>query len=321
MLNYIAKRMVLLIPVILGATFIVFTIMDMTPGNPALSKLGVDATQEQIEELEEEMGLHDPFLVRYGRFVWDLLHGDLGKSYKNDLDVMEQIMQRMPYTFLLAFAALAFAIVVGIPAGIISARKQYTIFDNCTMVLTLIGASAPHFWLGLMGVIIFSVSLGWVPAAYSASTPLALSMILPMLTLGMNSTALVTRMTRSAMLDVMNQDYIDTARAKGVAEQAVVFCHMLKNALIPIITVLGLQFGSLLGGAVTTETIFAWPGIGRYIVESISNKDTPCVLGAVVMLAVIVTVINLLVDIIYAFVDPRIKSQYKTMVRRAAKHG
>jgi peptide/nickel transport system permease protein len=295
--------------------------MDMTPGNPALSKLGVDATQEQIEELEEEMGLHDPFLVRYGRFIWNLLRGDLGKSYKNDLDVMEQIMQRMPYTFLLAFAALIFAIVVGIPAGIISARKQYTVFDNCTMVLTLIGASAPHFWLGLMGVIIFSVSLGWLPAAYSPSMPLALSMILPMLTLGMNSTALVTRMTRSAMLDVMNQDYVDTARAKGVAERTVVFRHMLKNALIPIITVLGLQFGSLLGGAVTTETIFAWPGIGRYIVESISNKDTPCVLGAVVMLAIIVTVINLLVDIIYAFVDPRIKSQYKAMVRRAAKNG
>lgn len=230
-------------------------------------------------------------------------------------------MQRMPYTFLLAFAALIFAIVVGIPAGIISARKQYTVFDNCTMVLTLIGASAPHFWLGLMGVIIFSVSLGWLPAAYSPSMPLALSMILPMLTLGMNSTALVTRMTRSAMLDVMNQDYVDTARAKGVAERTVVFRHMLKNALIPIITVLGLQFGSLLGGAVTTETIFAWPGIGRYIVESISNKDTPCVLGAVVMLAIIVTVINLLVDIIYAFVDPRIKSQYKAMVRRAAKNG
>lgn len=321
MLNYIFKRIVLLVPVILGATFIVFAIMDMTPGNPALSKLGVDATQEQIEELEEEMGLHDPFLVRYGRFIWDLLRGDLGKSYKNDLDVMEQIMQRMPYTFLLAFAALIFAIVVGIPAGIISARKQYTVFDNCTMVLTLIGASAPHFWLGLMGVIIFSVSLGWLPAAYSPSMPLALSMILPMLTLGMNSTALVTRMTRSAMLDVMNQDYVDTARAKGVAERTVVFRHMLKNALIPIITVLGLQFGSLLGGAVTMETIFAWPGIGRYIVESISNKDTPCVLGAVVMLAIIVTVINLLVDIIYAFVDPRIKSQYKAMVRRAAKNG
>lgn len=193
-------------------------------------------------------------------------------------------------------------------------------FDNCTMVLTLIGASAPHFWLGLMGVIIFAVNLGWLPAAYTASDSLALGIILPMLTLGMNSTALVTRMTRSAMLDVMNQDYVDTARAKGVSERVVVFRHMLRNALIPIITVLGLQFGNLLGGAVTTETIFAWPGIGRYIVESISNKDTPCVLGAVVMLAIIVTVINLLVDIIYAFVDPRIKSQYKSMIRRAKKN-
>ena len=193
-------------------------------------------------------------------------------------------------------------------------------FDNCTMVLTLIGASAPHFWLGLMGVIIFAVNLGWLPAAYTASGSLALGIILPMLTLGMNSTALVTRMTRSAMLDVMNQDYVDTARAKGVSERVVVFRHMLRNALIPIITVLGLQFGNLLGGAVTTETIFAWPGIGRYIVESISNKDTPCVLGAVVMLAIIVTVINLLVDIIYAFVDPRIKSQYKSMIRRAKKN-
>lgn len=164
------------------------------------------------------------------------------------------------------------------------------------------------------------MNLGWLPAAYTASGSLALGIILPMLTLGMNSTALVTRMTRSAMLDVMNQDYVDTARAKGVSERVVVFRHMLRNALIPIITVLGLQFGNLLGGAVTTETIFAWPGIGRYIVESISNKDTPCVLGAVVMLAIIVTVINLLVDIIYAFVDPRIKSQYKSMIRRAKKN-
>lgn len=267
------------------------------------------------------MGLNDPFLLRYGRFIWNLVQGDLGTSYKNDLDVMEQIMQRMPYTFLLSFAALLFAIIVGIPAGIISARRQYTVFDNCTMVLTLVGASAPHFWLGLMGVIVFAVKLGWLPAAYSASGSLALGIVLPMLTLGMNSTALVTRMTRSAMLDVMNQDYVDTARAKGVSEKTVIFQHMLRNALIPIITVLGLQFGSLLGGAVTTETIFAWPGISRYIVESISNKDTPCVLGAVVMLAIIVTVINLLVDIIYAFVDPRIKSQYKSMVRRASKNG
>ena len=321
MLKYIVKRILMLIPVLLGATFIVFTVMDMTPGDPAVSKLGVDATAEQIEELRESMGLNDPFLLRYGRFIWNLVQGDLGTSYKNDLDVMEQIMQRMPYTFLLSFAALLFAIIVGIPAGIISARQQYTVSDSCTMVMTLVGSSAPHFWLGLMGVIVFAVKLGWLPAAYSASGSLALGIVLPMLTLGMNSTALVTRMTRSAMLDVMNQDYVDTARAKGVSEKTVIFQHMLRNALIPIITVLGLQFGSLLGGAVTTETIFAWPGIGRYIVESISNKDTPCVLGAVVMLAIIVTVINLLVDIIYAFVDPRIKSQYKSMVRRASKNG
>ena len=244
MLKYIVKRILMLIPVLLGATFIVFTVMDMTPGDPAVSKLGVDATAEQIEELRESMGLNDPFLLRYGRFIWNLVQGDLGTSYKNNLDVMEQIMQRMPYTFLLSFAALLFAIIVGIPAGIISARRQYTVFDNCTMVLTLVGASAPHFWLGLMSVIVFAVKLGWLPAAYSASGSLALGIVLPMLTLGMNSTALVTRMTRSAMLDVMNQDYVDTARAKGVSEKTVIFQHMLRNALIPIITVLGLQFGS-----------------------------------------------------------------------------
>ena len=317
MLKYIGQRLLLLIPVLIGATFIVFSVMDMTPGDPAVAKLGVDATIEQIEDLRDEMGLNDPFLVRYGRFMVNLVRGDLGTSYKTGLEVMDQIMQRMPYTFLLSFAALLFAIVVGIPAGIISARRQYTIFDNVTMVLTLIGASAPHFWLGLMGVILFAVKLKILPAAYSASGSLALGIILPMLTLGMNSTALVTRMTRSAMLDVMNQDYIDTARSKGISERTVVVRHMLRNARIPIITVVGLQFGNLLGGAVTTETIFAWPGIGRYIVESISNKDTPCVLGAVVMLAIIVTAINLMVDIIYAFVDPRIKALYGSARRRA----
>lgn len=174
MLKYILKRILLLIPVLIGATLIVFFVMDMTPGDPAVAKLGVDATAEQIEELREEMGLNDPFLVRYGRFVLNLVQGDLGTSYKTGLDVMQQIMQRIPYTFLLSFAALLFAVIVGIPAGIISARHQYTVFDNCTMVLTLIGASAPHFWLGLMGVIIFAVNLGWLPAAYTASGSLAL---------------------------------------------------------------------------------------------------------------------------------------------------
>ena len=214
MLRYIVRRLLMMIPVLIGATLIVFAIMDSSPGDPALSKVGVEASPEQVEELRESMGLNDPFFIRYGRFLLGLLHGDLGTSYKNDLSVMEQVMSRLPNTFILSFAALLFAMAVGIPVGIISARRQYTIFDNITMLLTLIGAAAPHFWLGLMGVIIFAVNLGWLPAAYSGSSPYLLCLILPMLTLGLNSTATITRMTRSAMLDVMNQDYIDTARAR-----------------------------------------------------------------------------------------------------------
>lgn len=223
MLRYIVRRLLMMIPVLIGATLIVFAIMDSSPGDPALSKVGVEASPEQVEEMRESMGLNDPFFIRYGRFLLGLLHGDLGTSYKNDLSVMEQVMSRLPNTFILSFAALLFAMAVGIPVGIISARRQYTIFDNITMVLTLIGAAAPHFWLGLMGVIIFAVNLGWLPAAYSGSSPYLLCLILPMLTLGLNSTATITRMTRSAMLDVMNQDYIDTARAKGVSEKRVTF--------------------------------------------------------------------------------------------------
>jgi len=309
----------MMIPVLLGATFIVFSVMEMSPGDPALSKLGVDASAEQVRELREEMGLNDPFLVRYGRFILNLARGDLGTSYKNNLNVMDQIIERMPNTILLASASLLFAILLGVPVGIISARKQYTAFDNVAMAFTLLGASAPHFWFGLVCVLFFALKLGWLPAAGMAPGlgGTLKSLILPTVTLGLHSSALIARMTRSAMLDVLRQDYIDTARSKGVKESVVTFRHMLRNALIPIVTVMGLQFGQMLGGSVTTETVFAWPGIGRFIVESIKNKDIPCVLGAVVMLSVFFTCINLLVDIIYSFIDPRIKSQYKTMTRRA----
>ena len=307
MLKYILKRILLLIPVLIGATFIVFFVMDMTPGDPAVAKLGVDATAEQIEELREEMGLNDPFPVRYGRFVLDLVQGDLGTSYKTGLDVMQQIMQRIPYTFLLSFAALLFAVIVGIPAGIISARHQYTVFDNCTMVLTLIGASAPHFWLGLMGVIIFAVNLGWLPAAYTASDSLALGIILPMLTLGMNSTALVTRMTRSAMLDVMNQDYVDTARAKGVSRGKVIFKHALRNSLIPIITYAGPQIAYIITGSMVVETIFTVGGIGSKFVAAITNRDYTLIMATTIFLATLMVVANLICDLLYKAVDPRIK--------------
>ena len=306
MLKYIVKRILMLIPVLLGATFIVFTVMDMT-GDPAVSKLGVDATAEQIEELRESMGLNDPFLLRYGRFIWNLVQGDLGTSYKNDLDVMEQIMQRMPYTFLLSFAALLFAIIVGIPAGIISARRQYTVFDNCTMVLTLVGASAPHFWLGLMGVIVFAVKLGWLPAAYSASGSLALGIVLPMLTLGMNSTALVTRMTRSAMLDCLNQDYIRTAKAKGVAKWKVIFKHALRNSLLPVITYAGPQIAYIITGSMVIETIFTVGGIGSKFVSAITNRDYTMIMATTIFLATLMVVTNLICDLLYKLVDPRIK--------------
>lgn len=309
MLRYILKRIVMLVPVLLGATFIVFAVMNFSPGDPALNKLGVDATHEQVQELREEMGLDDPFLLRYVRFIGDLLRGDLGTSYKNNLSVMTLIMERMPNTFLLALSALLFAMIIGIPVGIISAKKQYSIFDNTAMAITLVGASAPHFWIGMVGVLVFAVKLGWLPASYTADATFK-SMILPMVTLGLNSAAIIARMSRSAMLDVIHQDYIDTAYAKGDSEPAVTFQHQLRNALIPIATVIGLQFGQLLGGAVTTETIFAWPGIGRFIVESVTNKDIPCVLGAVVALAIVVTAVNLLVDVVYTLIDPRIKTQY-----------
>ena len=313
----ILKRLLMMIPVLLGATLIVFTVMEMSPGDPALAKLGSDATPEALEQVREEMGLNDPFLVRYGSFVAGLVQGDLGQSYKNDLDVMDQLMERLPNTILLAGAALVFAVVVGVPVGILSARKQYSFLDNICMALTLLGASAPNFWLGMMLVMLFALKLGVLPATGMAEgSGFLASLILPTITLGLQSAALLARMTRSAMLDVLRQDYVDTARSKGIAERRVIFHHQLRNALIPIITTMGLQLGVMLGGAVTVETIFAWPGIGRYIVESINLKDTPCVLGAVVMLAIMLTCINLVVDVIYAFVDPRIKSQYNAMTKR-----
>jgi len=304
----------MIIPVLLAVTFLVFGIMEMTPGDPAIAILGADATPESISLVHQQLGLDQPFLVRYGKFVLNLLHGDLGTSYKNNLDVMGQLMQRLPNTLLLAGLALIFATAVGVPVGIISARKQYSLLDNICMVGTLLGAAAPNFWLGLMLVLFFSLRLGWVPATGMVSgAGFAKSLIMPVITLGFQSAALIARMTRSAMLDVLRADYVDTARSKGISESQVTFRHQFRNALIPIVTTMGLQLGVMIGGAVTVETVFAWPGIGRYILESINLKDTPCVLGAVVMLAIILAIINLIVDIIYAYIDPRIKSQYETI--------
>ena len=311
--KYILKRLLMLIPVILGVTFIVFFILNLSPGDPAAMILGEQATAEAIEMKREELGLNDPILVRYFNYMKDLLHGDMGVSYRNSISVWEQVTDRFPNTVVLAIAGILVALLIGLPLGILSAKKQNTIIDNISMVLSLIGVSMPNFWFGLLVVMLFSLKLGWLPSQGMGEgfVPLLLSLILPALTLGTGSAGSIARMTRSSMLEVIRQDYISTARAKGVDERTVTFQHMLRNALIPIITAVGLQFGGLLGGAMLTETVFSWPGLGRLMVENIKSKDIPMVLGCVVFLATMFTIVNLLVDIVYAFVDPRIKSLYK----------
>jgi peptide/nickel transport system permease protein len=247
-------------------------------------------------------------LVQYFRFVGKAIVGDFGRSYSTGREVFGEIFSRFPNTMVLAILGVIIAVIIGIPLGIISATKQYSLTDSLGMIGALLGVSMPNFWLGLMLILFFSVNLGWLPSGGFDGWK---SLILPALTLGTGSAAIITRMTRSSMLEVIRQDYIRTARAKGVAEKVVINKHALKNALIPVITVVGLQFGGLLGGAVLTESVYSWPGVGRMMVDAIRQKDTPTVLATVVFLATVFSVVNLMVDILYAYVDPRIKSQYK----------
>lgn len=306
--KYIFKRLILLIPVLLGVSFLVFTIMSLTPGDPAQLILGENAPKEAILKLREEMGLNDSFIFQYFRFIKNAIVGDFGRSYTTGRDVFGEIFSRFPNTLVLAVLGVIIAIIIGIPLGIISATKQYSALDSISMLGALLGVSMPNFWLGLMLILTFSVGLGWLPSGGFDGWK---SVILPAITLGSGSAAIITRMTRSSMLEVIRQDYIRTARAKGVAEKIVVNKHALKNALIPVITVIGLQFGGLLGGAVLTESVYSWPGVGRMMVDAIRQKDTPTVLATVVFLATTFSIVNLFIDILYAYVDPRIKSQYK----------
>jgi peptide/nickel transport system permease protein len=306
--KYIIRRLLLLIPVMLGVTFLVFTIMYFTPGDPAKLILGESAQPEQVEALREEMGLNDSFIVQYFRFITKALTGDFGRSYSTKKPVFDEVFARFPATLKLTVAAMIIAVIIGIPVGIISATKQYSALDSISMIGALIGVSMPVFWLGLMLILVFSVKLRVLP---SSGSDTLLHLILPAFSLGVGSAAIITRMTRSSMLEVIRQDYIRTARSKGVAEKKVINKHALKNALIPVVTVIGLQFGGLLGGAVLTESVFSWPGLGRLMVDAIKQKDSPTVLASVVFISVTFSVVNLLVDMLYAFIDPRIKSQYK----------
>ena len=309
MLKYIFKRILMMIPVLLGVLFLVFTMNEISPGDPAAMIAGDAASVEVVEQIREDLGLNKPLPVRFFNYTKNLvLHGDLGTSYKTKRPVLDEVMDRLPTTILLSLTSAAFAVFLSIPIGIISAIKQNTWIDNLLMVLALIGVAMPAFWQGLMTIILLSVKLGWFPS-YGFTTPA--HWFMPVLTIGTGAMASLVRITRSSMLEVIRQDYIDTARAKGVSDKKITTRHMLKNAMIPIITAVGLQFGTLLGGAMLTETVFSWPGLGRLMVDSIKSKDIPMVLGSVIFLAIMFTVVNLAVDIIYAFVDPRIKSQYK----------
>ena len=307
--KYVIKRLLMLIPVILGVSFLVFFIMSMSPGDPARTILGESAPQESVDALREELGLNDPVIVQYVNYMKDLLHGDLGESYKSGRPVFGEIVSRFPATLKLAFWGMVFAVVLSIPIGIISATKQYSLMDSISMVFALLGVATPNFWLGLMLIIGFSLNLRWFPSGGMKAG--WRSLVLPVINLGTGCMANITRTTRSSMLEVIRQDYIRTAKAKGVSRNKVINKHALKNALIPVVTVIGLQFGSLLGGAVLTEAVFSWPGVGTFLVNSIKAKDTPAVLGCVIVFSICFSIVNLCVDLLYAYIDPRIKSKYK----------
>ncbi|MBS7527658.1 ABC transporter permease [Fusibacter paucivorans] len=313
--KYIFKRVLMMIPVLLGVSLIIFTLLYITPGDPARQILGPDASPEAVEALREELGLNDSFGVRYANFVIGALHGDLGISYTTRLPVATEIFSRFPTTFVYALLCTIVSMIIGIPLGIISATKQYSIFDNAATTFALLGVSMPTFWLGLMLILLFSVRLDWLPASGFYGPQY---WILPAMTIGMNSSAYIMRMTRSSMLEVIRQDYIRTARAKGQTEYKIVVKHALKNALIPIITVVGINFGRSLGGAIVTEQIFAIPGLGKMMVEAISARNYPVVQGGVLFIAVATSVVNLLVDILYAYIDPRLSSQYQSGKKKKA---
>ena len=297
----------MLIPVILVTSFLIFWAMSLTGGDPARQIAGDRATEAEVEAIREEMGLNDPFLVRYGNYMKGMLTGNMGKSYVTNKDVFQTFMEKLPNTLMLGGAAVLIAIIVSLPLGIYTAIHQNTWKDTAGMVFALFGTSMPNFWLGLMLIILFSLKLHWLPSGGKNGFS---SLILPALTVGFGLAALITRTTRSSMLDVIRQDYMTTARAKGCSERRVIFRHGLKNALIPIITAIGLQMSLVITGSVLAETVFSWPGIGRLVYDSISKRDTPMVTGSIIMCSVLMCIINLIVDLIYAFFDPRIKAQY-----------
>jgi len=309
MFRYILKRLVIMVPTLLITSLLIFWAMDLAGGDPVDQILPENASVAQRDAMRQQMGFNDPFMIRYLRYIKGIVTGDMGKSYISGEDVFKTFMGRLHMTLLLGGTALIFACIISIPLGIYTALHENTWKDTAAMVFALFGQSMPNFWLGLMLILLFSLKLGLLP---SGGTGGIRYLILPSVTVGLRLAALLTRTTRSAMLDVIRQDYMTTARAKGASYQRVIYNHGLRNALIPIITAIGMQFSYVMTGSALAETVFGWPGIGRLVVESINKRDTPMVTGSIILCCVLMAVINLSVDIIYAFCDPRIKAQYSS---------
>jgi peptide/nickel transport system permease protein len=304
MLSYLIKRIFSTIPVLIGISLLLFFMLRMLPGDPAQVLAGQMATPEEIENIRHQLGLDRPIYEQYAAYLSRLARLDLGRSARTQNPVLDEIWARLPNTLLLAVVAIGLACILGIPAGIISAVRPYSWIDYVVTISALFGMSMPVFWLGLMLVVVFSIILKWLPAGGTGSWQ---HVVLPSITLAAFVVAFIARMTRSTMIETLSQDFTTTARSKGLQERVVVIKHALKNAMIPIITVVGLQFGLLLGGAVLTETVFAWPGLGRLIVDSILARDYPVIQGAILMFGLLYIMVNLVVDMIYALVDPRIR--------------
>lgn len=308
MFQYIVKRILWLFPILLGVSFIVFTIMYLSPGDPVTMVLGEGATPEQYEAMRVQMGLDRSFIEQFFHYIKNVVvEFDLGRSYVSGRVVMDEILIRLPNTIKLSVWSVLFASLIGIPLGVISPSRPYSKVDNFVMFLSLVGVSMPTFWQALLLIILFTSTLGWLPASGFYTWQ---QMIMPVFALASSSIGTIARITRSSMMDVLDQDYIRTAKAKGVNGSKVTFHHALRNALIPVVTVIGLQFGALLGGAVLTETVFSINGIGTLMVNAIRTRDTMIVQGGVLFIAFIFTMVNLCVDILYAYIDPRIKTSY-----------
>lgn len=314
MIRYIAKRILMMIPVLLAVSFLIFSLMYLAPGDPARIILGDDAPEEAVLEKREELGLNDPFLVQYGRYIYNIVfHFDFGVSYSTGEPVVKTLLERYPVTIELALCCMFMMIIMGLPIGIISAVKQYSLLDNVSVSVGLIAVSMPNFWLGLVLIMFFSLKLRLLPASGFYGWKY---WILPSMTVGFSNAASLLRTTRSAMLECIRQDYVDTARAKGQSEFKTIMHHVLGNAWIPILTVIGMTFGRLLGGAIISEQIFSIPGLGKLMIDSINMRDYPMVRGGVLMLAFTFSMMNLVVDILYTFIDPRLKTEFAVKNRK-----